>query len=66
MSARSARLSARLPILEGSVRSDGKQIRVNVQLINAENDEHIWANEYDRKLTDVFQIQSRSRAEDSR
>lgn len=45
-------------ILEGSVRSDGKQIRVNVQLINAENDQHIWANEYDRKLTDVFQIQS--------
>ncbi len=45
-------------ILEGSVRSDGKRVRVNVQLINAENDEHIWANEYDRKLTDVFDIQS--------
>ena len=45
-------------ILEGSVRSDGKRVRVNVQLINAENDEHIWANEYDRDLTDVFAIQS--------
>ncbi len=45
-------------ILEGSVRSDGKRVRVNVQLINAENDQHIWANEYDRDLTDVFAIQS--------
>lgn len=45
-------------ILEGSVRSDGKRVRVNVQLINAENDEHIWANEYDRELTDVFAIQT--------
>lgn len=45
-------------ILEGSVRSEGKRVRVNVQLINAENDEHIWANEYDRDLTDVFAIQS--------
>jgi TolB-like protein/Tfp pilus assembly protein PilF len=45
-------------ILEGSVRSDGKRVRVNVQLINAANDEHIWANEYDRDLTDVFAIQT--------
>ena len=45
-------------ILEGSVRSDGKRVRVNVQLINTENDEHLWANEYDRELTDVFAIQT--------
>jgi len=45
-------------ILEGSVRSEGKRVRVNVQLINAANDEHIWANEYDRDLSDVFAIQT--------
>lgn len=45
-------------ILEGSVRREGDQVRVNVQLINATNDEHIWANNYDRKLTDVFEIQT--------
>jgi TolB-like protein/Tfp pilus assembly protein PilF len=45
-------------ILEGSVRSDGKRVRVNVQLINTANDEHLWANEYDRDLTDVFAIQT--------
>ena len=45
-------------ILEGSVRSDSKRVRVNVQLINTENDEHLWANEYDRELTDVFAIQT--------
>lgn len=45
-------------ILEGSVRKSGNRIRVNVQLINAVNDEHIWAQDYDRDLTDVFAIQS--------
>ncbi|HEX4631999.1 MAG TPA: hypothetical protein VH188_13660 [Chthoniobacterales bacterium] len=45
-------------ILEGSVRKDGKRVRVNVQLINAENDEHIWSDVYDRDLTDVFAIQT--------
>src|SRR5438132_45447 len=45
-------------ILEGSVRSIGNRVRVNVQLINAENDEHIWAEDYDRELTDVFAIQT--------
>jgi TolB-like protein/Tfp pilus assembly protein PilF len=45
-------------ILEGSVRRIGNQVRVNVQLINAENDEHIWAEDYDRDLTDVFAIQT--------
>jgi TolB-like protein/Tfp pilus assembly protein PilF/predicted negative regulator of RcsB-dependent stress response len=45
-------------ILEGSVRRDGNRVRVNVQLINAENDEHMWAEDYDRDLTDVFAIQT--------
>jgi TolB-like protein/Tfp pilus assembly protein PilF len=45
-------------ILEGSVRRMGNRVRVNVQLINAGNDEHIWAEDYDRELTDVFAIQS--------
>jgi TolB-like protein/Tfp pilus assembly protein PilF len=45
-------------ILEGSVRRSANRIRVNVQLIDATNDEHIWANDYDRNLTDVFMIQS--------
>ena len=45
-------------LLEGSVRRVGSRVRVNVQLINADNDEHIWAEDYDRDLTDVFAIQS--------
>ena len=45
-------------ILEGSVRREGNRVRVNVQLINAANDEHLWANNYDRDLTDVFAIQT--------
>src|SRR5215813_7060630 len=45
-------------ILEGSVRRNGNRVRVNVQLINAENDEHMWAEDYDRDLTDVFAIQT--------
>lgn len=45
-------------ILEGSVRKSGNRVRVNVQLINALNDEHIWAEDYDRDLTDVFAIQT--------
>lgn len=45
-------------VLEGSVRRDGNRVRVNVQLINAANDEHIWAEDYDRDLTDVFAIQT--------
>ncbi len=45
-------------VLEGSVRKDGNRVRVNVQLINAANDEHIWAEDYDRDLTDVFAIQT--------
>src|SRR5881409_1089805 len=45
-------------ILEGSVRRIGNRVRVNVQLINAETDEHLWAEDYDRDLTDVFAIQT--------
>ncbi|PYJ20700.1 MAG: hypothetical protein DME92_08955 [Verrucomicrobia bacterium] len=45
-------------LLEGSVRRAGNRVRVNVQLINATNDEHIWAEDYDRDLTDVFAIQT--------
>ena len=45
-------------ILEGSVRRSGKKVRVNVQLIDANTDEHLWAKDYDRDLTDVFEIQS--------
>jgi len=45
-------------LLEGSVRRIGNRVRVNVQLINANNDEHIWAEDYDRELTDVFAIQT--------
>jgi len=45
-------------LLEGSVRREGNRVRVNVQLINAENDQHLWAEDYDRDLTDVFAIQT--------
>src|SRR5206468_5912264 len=45
-------------LLEGSVRRVGNRVRVAVQLINTENDEHLWANDYDRDLTDVFAIQT--------
>ena len=45
-------------ILEGSVRKSGNRIRLNVQLINATNDQHIWAEDYDRDLTDMFAIQT--------
>src|SRR6201981_2799159 len=44
-------------ILEGSVRRSGNRVRVNVQLIDANTDEHLWASDYDRDLTDVFAIQ---------
>src|SRR5712672_2109481 len=45
-------------ILEGSVRRVGNRVRVSVQLIDASNDEHMWAEDYDRELTDVFAIQT--------
>jgi TolB-like protein/Tfp pilus assembly protein PilF len=45
-------------ILEGSVQKAGDQVRVNVQLINALSDTHLWAETYDRKLTDIFTVES--------
>src|SRR5947207_6384178 len=45
-------------LLEGSVRRVGNRVRVAVQLINTENDQHLWAEDYDRELTDVFAIQT--------
>ena len=45
-------------VLEGSVRRAGEQVRVTVQLIDASTDEHVWAENFDRKLNDIFAIQS--------
>lgn len=45
-------------ILEGSVQKSGHSVRVNVQLIRSEDDTHVWAEIYNRNLTDVFAIQS--------
>ena len=45
-------------ILEGSVQKAADQVRVNVQLINAMTDAHVWAETYDRKLTDIFAVES--------
>jgi len=45
-------------ILEGSVQKSADQVRVNVQLINAMTEAHLWADTYDRKLTDIFAVES--------
>jgi TolB-like protein/class 3 adenylate cyclase/predicted Zn-dependent protease len=45
-------------ILEGSVQKSGEAVRVNVQLIKAANDFHLWAETFDRKLTDIFAVES--------
>jgi adenylate cyclase len=45
-------------ILEGSVQKAGDAVRVNVQLINATSDAHLWADTFDRKLTDIFAVES--------
>ena len=45
-------------ILEGSVQKAGDQVRVTVQLIRAATDAHVWAETYDRKLTDIFAVES--------
>src|ERR1051326_4409861 len=45
-------------ILEGSVQKANDQVRVNVQLINALTDTHLWAETYDRKMTDIFAVES--------
>jgi TolB-like protein/class 3 adenylate cyclase/Tfp pilus assembly protein PilF len=45
-------------ILEGSVQKSSDAVRVNVQLIKAANDSHLWADTFDRKLTDIFSVES--------
>jgi len=45
-------------IVEGSVQKSGDAVRVNVQLIKAVNDSHLWADTFDRKLTDIFSVES--------
>src|SRR5256886_1833737 len=45
-------------IVEGSVQKAADQVRVNVQLVNAQTDSHLWADTYDRKLTDIFGVES--------
>jgi TolB-like protein len=45
-------------ILEGTVQRAGDTVRINVQLIQAQSDNHLWAEVYDRKLTDVFGVES--------
>ena len=45
-------------VLQGSVQRSPDAVRVNVQLVGAETDTHLWADTFDRKLTDVFQIES--------
>ncbi len=45
-------------VLEGTVQKEGEKVRVNVQLINPWSDSHLWAEKYDRKMTDVFRVES--------
>jgi TolB-like protein/Tfp pilus assembly protein PilF len=45
-------------ILEGSIRRAGEKVRITGQLINANNDEHIWAESFDRNIDDIFAVQS--------
>ena len=45
-------------ILEGSVQKSADAVRINVQLIKAANDSHLWAETFDRKLTDIFAVES--------
>jgi tetratricopeptide (TPR) repeat protein len=45
-------------VVEGTVRRDGKRIRLTIRLVNARTDETLWSDSYDRSLTDIFAIQS--------
>jgi len=45
-------------VLEGRVQKSGDAVRINVQLIKAANDSHLWADTFDRKLTDIFSVES--------
>ena len=53
-----ARQLAVAHILEGSVQKSGDSVRISVQLIKAANDSHLWADTYDRKLTDIFSVET--------
>src|SRR5699024_3344699 len=44
-------------VVEGSVRKSGNRVRVTVQLIDAKSDRHVWAERYDRELSDIFAVQ---------
>lgn len=44
-------------VLEGSVRRAGNRVRINAQLVDAEDDRHVWAERYDRQIDDVFELQ---------
>lgn len=44
-------------VLEGSIRKGGNRVRINAQLIDARNGAHLWADRYDRDLTDIFEVQ---------
>jgi TolB-like protein/DNA-binding winged helix-turn-helix (wHTH) protein/Tfp pilus assembly protein PilF len=45
-------------VLEGSVRREGERVRISAQLIRVKDQTHVWAREYDRKLTDLIQVQN--------
>jgi adenylate cyclase len=53
-----AKLLGVATILEGSVQKAGENVRVHVQLIDAENDAHLWAERYDRRLDDIFAVET--------
>jgi adenylate cyclase len=45
-------------VIEGSVRKSGNRVRITVQLVNAQNESHLWAQNYDKQLDDIFAVQS--------
>lgn len=45
-------------LIEGSIRKAGNKVRVTIQLINSQNEEHLWSSHYDRELDDIFDVQS--------
>jgi hypothetical protein len=45
-------------VAEGSLERSGNRVRVNAQLIDAETDTHLWAERFDREITDLFELQS--------
>jgi adenylate cyclase len=47
-------------VLEGSIRRAGQRVRIAAQLIDAETGGHLWADRYDRDLTDIFEVQART------